>query len=61
MGKPTLVGDIGAGQTNKLVKRVIVAINIAAVAEGLLLRKKVGWIQNESLKLYKKVWLVFNT
>ena len=51
MGKPTLVGDIGAGQTSKLVKRVIVAINIAAVAEGLLLGKKAGWIPNEYLKL----------
>jgi 2-hydroxy-3-oxopropionate reductase len=42
MGKPTLVGDIGAGQTTKLVNQVIVAINIAAVAEGLLLGKKAG-------------------
>ncbi len=42
MGKSTLVGDIGAGQTTKLVNQVIVAINIAAVAEGLLLGKKAG-------------------
>lgn len=42
MGKPTLVGDVGAGQTTKLVNQVIVAINIAAVAEGLLLGKKAG-------------------
>jgi len=42
MGKPTLVGDIGAGQTTKLVNQVIVAINIAAVAEGLTLGKKAG-------------------
>lgn len=42
MGKPILVGDIGAGQTTKLVNQVIVAINIAAVAEGLLLGKKAG-------------------
>jgi len=42
IGKPTLVGDIGAGQTTKLVNQVIVAINIAAVAEGLLLGKKAG-------------------
>ena len=42
MGKPTLVGDIGAGQTTKLVNQVIVAINIAAVAEGLILGKKAG-------------------
>jgi len=42
MGKPVLVGEIGAGQTTKLVNQVIVAINIAAVAEGLLLGKKAG-------------------
>ncbi len=42
MSKPTLVGDIGAGQITKLVNQVIVAINIAAVAEGLLLGKKAG-------------------
>lgn len=38
----TLVGDIGAGQTTKLVNQVMVAINIAAVAEGLMLGKKAG-------------------
>ena len=42
MGKPTLVGDIGAGQTTKLVNQVIVAINIAAVAEALIMGKKAG-------------------
>ena len=42
MGKPILVGDIGAGQTTKLVNQMIVAINIAAVAEGLILGKKAG-------------------
>jgi len=42
MGKPVLVGDIGAGQTTKLVNQTIVAINIAAIAEGLVLGKKAG-------------------
>jgi len=42
MGKPVLVGEIGAGQTTKLVNQTIVAINIAAVAEGLILGKKAG-------------------
>jgi len=42
MGKPVLVGNIGAGQTTKLVNQTIVAINIAAVAEGLILGKKAG-------------------
>ena len=42
MGKPVLVGDIGARETTKLVNQVIVAINIAAVAEGLILEKKAG-------------------
>ena len=37
-----LVGDIGAGQTTKLVNQVIVGINIAAVAEALTLGKKAG-------------------
>jgi 2-hydroxy-3-oxopropionate reductase len=41
-GSVTLVGDIGAGETTKLVNQVIVAINIAAVAEGLMLGKKAG-------------------
>jgi len=42
MGKPVLVGNVGAGQTTKLVNQTIVAINIAAVAEGLVLGKKAG-------------------
>ncbi len=42
MGKPILVGDSGAGQTTKLVNQVIVAINIAAVAEALIMGKKAG-------------------
>lgn len=35
-------GDIGAGNTTKLANQVIVAANIAAVAEGFLLAKKAG-------------------
>jgi len=42
MGKPILVGDIGAGETTKLVNQVIVAINIAAIAEALIMGKKAG-------------------
>lgn len=42
MGKPILVGDIGAGGTAKLVNQAIVAVNIAIVAEALLLGKKAG-------------------
>ncbi len=41
-GSVTLVGDIGAGETTKLVNQVIVAVNIAVVAEGLMLGKKAG-------------------
>jgi len=37
-----LLGDIGAGQVTKLANQVIVAINIAAVAESLVMAKKVG-------------------
>ncbi|NLM18730.1 MAG: 2-hydroxy-3-oxopropionate reductase [Clostridiaceae bacterium] len=35
-------GDIGAGNTTKLANQIIVAINIAAVAEALTLAKKAG-------------------
>lgn len=42
MGKPVLVGDIGAGGITKLVNQAIVAVNIAIVAEALLLGKKAG-------------------
>ena len=39
MGKPVLVGAIGAGGTTKLVNQAIVAVNIAIIAESLLLGK----------------------
>ena len=42
MGKPILVGDIGAGGIAKLVNQAIVAVNIAIVAEALFLGKKAG-------------------
>lgn len=38
----TLVGPVGAGQTTKLVNQMIVAVNIAAVAEAMTLGKKAG-------------------
>ena len=38
----TLVGDVGAGQTTKLVNQIIVGINISAVAEGMAFAKKAG-------------------
>ncbi len=38
----TLVGGIGAGQTCKVANQIIVALNIEAVAEGLLFAKKAG-------------------
>jgi len=41
-GSVTLVGDSGAGQTTKLANQVVVAINIAAVAEALIMGKKAG-------------------
>ena len=41
-GSVTLVGDIGAGQTTKLVNQMIVAVNIAVVAEALTFGKKAG-------------------
>ena len=36
------VGDIGAGNTTKLANQVIVALNIAAVSEALVLANKAG-------------------
>lgn len=37
-----LVGPIGSGNTCKLTNQIIVALNIAAVSEGLLLAKRAG-------------------
>jgi 2-hydroxy-3-oxopropionate reductase len=42
MGNSVFVGDSGAGQITKLVNQTIVAINIAAVAEGMSLAEKAG-------------------
>lgn len=43
MGKNiTLVGDNGAGQITKVANQIIVALNIEAVAEALLLAAKAG-------------------
>jgi len=41
-GSYTLVGPIGSGNTCKLANQVIVALNIAALSEGLMLAKKAG-------------------
>lgn len=38
----TLVGDVGAGNTTKLANQVIVALNIAAMSEALVLAAKAG-------------------
>lgn len=38
----TLVGDVGAGQVCKVANQIIVALNIEAVAEALLLAGKAG-------------------
>lgn len=38
----TLIGGIGSGNTCKLANQVIVALNIAALAEGMMLAKKAG-------------------
>lgn len=38
----TLCGNIGAGNTTKLANQIIVAANIAAVGEALMLGKKAG-------------------
>ncbi len=41
-GSVVHVGDLGAGNTAKLCNQTIVAINIAAVSEALMLAKKAG-------------------
>ena len=41
-GSVMLVGNIGAGQTTKLVNQAIVAVNIAITAEALMMGKKAG-------------------
>lgn len=38
----TRCGDVGAGNTTKLANQIVVAINIAAVGEALMLGKKAG-------------------
>lgn len=41
-GSVVLAGDVGAGNVTKLANQVIVAINIAAVSEALVLASKAG-------------------
>jgi 2-hydroxy-3-oxopropionate reductase len=38
----TLVGDIGSGNTTKLANQIIVALNIAAMSEAMVLATKAG-------------------
>lgn len=42
MGRPTHVGPVGCGQLAKLVNQMMVAANIASVAEALLLAERGG-------------------
>lgn len=41
-GSVVLVGDVGAGNVTKLANQIIVAINIAAMSEALVLASKAG-------------------
>ena len=41
-GSVVLTGDIGAGNTTKLANQIIVALNIAAMSEALVLASKAG-------------------
>ncbi len=41
-GSVVLTGDIGAGNVTKLANQVIVAVNIAAMSEAMVLAKKAG-------------------
>lgn len=38
----TRVGEVGAGNSTKLVNQIIVALNIASVSEGFILAEKMG-------------------
>jgi 3-hydroxyisobutyrate dehydrogenase-like beta-hydroxyacid dehydrogenase len=42
LGRPTLVGPVGTGQLTKLANQLMVATNICAVAEALLLTERGG-------------------
>jgi len=42
LGRPRLVGPAGAGQAAKLANQVMVALGIAAVAEGLAFAERLG-------------------
>jgi len=42
MGSAVLCGDIGAGQVTKLANQIVVALNIAALGEALVLAMKSG-------------------
>lgn len=42
LGRPTHMGPVGTGQLAKLVNQVVVAVTVAAVAEGLLLAAEGG-------------------
>ncbi len=42
-GSVVYVGEIGAGNTAKLCNQVVVALNIAAVSEAMILAKKAGF------------------
>ena len=44
------VGESGAGNIAKLCNQIVVAINIAAVSEALILPKRQGYLQNWSIK-----------
>ena len=41
-GSAVLVGDIGSGNTTKLANQIIVALNIAAMSEAMVLATKAG-------------------
>ena len=50
------VGDIGAGNITKLCNQIIVAINISAVGEALLLAQKGGVSPKWFTKPYGEDW-----
>ena len=51
-GSAVLVGDVGAGQTTKLVNQILVGIHIEAMGEAFLLATKAGVDQ---MKVYEAI------
>ena len=55
-GSVVLCGEYGAGNTTKLANQIIVAANIEAVAEALVLARKAGLDPNVVYEAIRAAW-----